>query len=203
MRSPSPPTCDGVNDDGQAGENDTLTNIDNLLGGSAADTLTLGAAPGILTGNDGGDTLGAGTARRLDDRRRQRRRQRRGAQLGRGLDHLRRRRRPRQGRCERHLAADCDLQDTTAPQTTISKTPKKGWYKASKGQGEFRFQSSEPGSTFECRVDGGGFHPCTSPFHRRVGRARHTFRVRAIDAAGNVDATPAVFSWRVVKPKHH
>ena len=42
-----------------------------------------------------------------------------------------------------------------------------------------------------------GVRPCTSPTNLRVGEGAHTFAVRAIDAAGNVDPTPASRSFVV------
>jgi hypothetical protein len=53
----------------------------------------------------------------------------------------------------------------------------------------FAFKSSRIGSTFECRVDGGGVKACSSPFTTSVlPPGGHRFSVRAIDAAGNVSA---------------
>jgi lysophospholipase L1-like esterase len=87
--------------------------------------------------------------------------------------------------------------DRTPPETTIIDGPPKRTHKR---RATYRFEASDPGSTFECRLDGGGFEQCTPP-HKLKGlyRGRHTFRVRAIDAAGNADATPAVDRFRVVK----
>ncbi len=57
----------------------------------------------------------------------------------------------------------------------------------------FEFTSSEPGSGFECSVDDAAFEPCVSPYTTApLAPGRHSFRVRAVDAAGNADPSPAV-----------
>jgi hypothetical protein len=55
---------------------------------------------------------------------------------------------------------------------------------------------------FECRLDNiARFGPCTSPTtFPELSYGKHTFRVRAIDAAGNVDPTPSVWRWDVLTP---
>ena len=88
--------------------------------------------------------------------------------------------------------------DTAAPDTTITAGPKK---KEKKGKASFSFSSSEPGSTFQCKLDDGSFEPCTSPDDVKVNKGKHTFAVRATDAAGNVDPTPASQGWKVKKKK--
>jgi Ca2+-binding RTX toxin-like protein len=60
-----------------------------------------------------------------------------------------------------------------------------------------RFAASER-SHFECKLDGRAFHSCRSPFRARLAAGRHTFRVYAIDAAGNRDRTPALLHLRVI-----
>jgi hypothetical protein len=76
--------------------------------------------------------------------------------------------------------------DTTRPGTTIDSGPAPG-ATVPADQVTFSFSSTEP-ATFECRIDGGGFIPCTSP-RTLSGLAvgPHTFTVRAIDLAGNTD----------------
>jgi hypothetical protein len=88
--------------------------------------------------------------------------------------------------------------DTSAPDTTITKRPKD---KSKHKQATFEFSSSEPGSSFECKLDNGAFAPCSSPDELKVGKGKHHFEVRARDAAGNVDPTPATDDWKVKKKK--
>ncbi len=84
----------------------------------------------------------------------------------------------------------------TPPETTITKAPKK---KLKKSKTKVKFTSSEPGSTFECRLKGKKakkkfrkFKPCSSPFKLKgLKPGKYKFDVRAIDPAGNPDPTPA------------
>jgi DNA-binding beta-propeller fold protein YncE len=78
--------------------------------------------------------------------------------------------------------------DATAPETTITVGPQG----PTKSDPSFAFASSEPGSTFECRLDSASFAPCTSPrAYGSLDDDDHTFRVRAVDGAGNKDGSPA------------
>lgn len=64
----------------------------------------------------------------------------------------------------------------------------------------FRFGSTEPGGSFECRLDRRVWKRCRSPERlRKAALGRHNFRVRAIDAAGNVDPEPSRWRFRVVR----
>lgn len=87
--------------------------------------------------------------------------------------------------------------DKTAPETTITKAPKR---KVKKGKVKVAFSSSESGGTFECKLDSGDYKACSSPATFRVKRGKHSILVRATDAAGNVDATPAEARFKR-KPK--
>jgi large repetitive protein len=85
--------------------------------------------------------------------------------------------------------------DSGAPNTTIDSAPAGT---TDDQTGDFAFSSSEGGSTFECRLDGGAFVTCTSPFASvALADGSHAFDVRAVDAAGNVDASPATHTWIV------
>jgi hypothetical protein len=82
--------------------------------------------------------------------------------------------------------------DTTPPETTIANGPPATTTNATVS---FEFTSSETGSSFACSLDGAGFAPCSSPVSYTVSVGSHQFQVRAQDAAGNVDETPASRSW--------
>lgn len=55
----------------------------------------------------------------------------------------------------------------------------------------FTFSSSEPGSTFECRIDVDAWQPCASPWSPTLEDGEHVLQVRAVDEAGNRDPSPA------------
>jgi hypothetical protein len=85
--------------------------------------------------------------------------------------------------------------DTVAPDTVITSTPPA---LSSSASANFSFSSSEAGSTFACGLDAGGTTSCESPkTFAGLGDGTHTFRVEAVDAAGNVDTTPAAYSWQI------
>src|SRR5918999_193075 len=82
--------------------------------------------------------------------------------------------------------------DLTAPETTVDSGPADP---TNETGARFEFSSNES-STFECSLDEAGFGACETEYSD-LAEGEHTFRVRAADRAGNVDATPASFTWAV------
>jgi hypothetical protein len=88
--------------------------------------------------------------------------------------------------------------DTTAPDTTITTGTSGATTSTSAA---FSFTASEPGATYQCRIDGGSYSTCTSPkSYSGLATGAHTFDVRATDPASNTDATPASASWTITGP---
>ena len=89
--------------------------------------------------------------------------------------------------------------DATAPDTTILTNPANPTNNTS---ATFTFNGNDGSgvglASFECDLDGGGFSACASPkSYFALSEGSHTFQVRAIDALGNVDLTPAAYTWKV------
>jgi Bacterial Ig domain len=85
--------------------------------------------------------------------------------------------------------------DILPPITTLAKGPKKH---TTKHKAKFQFVSNEPGSSFMCKLDKKAFAACVAPKTVRVKTGKHTFKVEAVDPAGNIDPTPAVYHWKVL-----
>jgi hypothetical protein len=88
-------------------------------------------------------------------------------------------------------SADPDTTVTSGPTTPTDPTP------------DFAFSSDMAGSTFECKVDGGAFEPCSSPTTLPTqADGQHVFYVRAVNG-GRTDPTPASHTFTVdtTKPK--
>jgi len=86
--------------------------------------------------------------------------------------------------------------DKTAPETVLtSQTTDPS------GTASFAFTGSDALSglaSFACNLDGSVFSACTSPQpYSGLSNGDHTFRVRAVDVAGNVDAEPASYTWTI------
>jgi hypothetical protein len=85
--------------------------------------------------------------------------------------------------------------DTTAPETTVDSGPAGP---TNDSTPTFAFSSSEPGSTFQCRIDAASFSACSSPLTTApLADGPHSFEVRAIDKAANTDQSPASRSFSV------
>ena len=81
-----------------------------------------------------------------------------------------------------------------APDTAITSGPANP---TASGDASFEFTATEP-AFFECQLDGGGFNFCASPqAYSELANGTHTFEVRATDFTGNVDPTPASYTWTI------
>lgn len=79
--------------------------------------------------------------------------------------------------------------DTVPPDTTINSAPPQF---SNSPTAEFTFSANEQDVTFECQLDSGPWERCLSPKrYVELAERSHTFQVRATDAAGNVEPTPA------------
>ena len=85
--------------------------------------------------------------------------------------------------------------DLVPPDTTIASHP--GAIETT-APATFAFTSSEGGSAFRCSLDGAAPAPCATPqTYGSLAVGPHSFTVAAVDAAGNVDPTPASYAWTV------
>jgi gliding motility-associated-like protein len=85
--------------------------------------------------------------------------------------------------------------DTKTPETTIVSGPPAT---TSSKAAEFNFTSNESGVTYEASLDGAAFAIVSNPVtFNNLQDGLHTFSVRAIDAAGNIDASPAAHTWTI------
>jgi large repetitive protein len=83
--------------------------------------------------------------------------------------------------------------DNVVPNTTLDSGPSDP---SASADATFAFSADEGGSIFECELDGSGFSSCSSPkSYTSLSEGSHTFKVRAVDAAGNADATSAQSTW--------
>src|SRR5438132_1152348 len=92
--------------------------------------------------------------------------------------------------------------DTTPPETSIESGPAEGSLTNSP-QAAFTFSGTDdrtPATAlgFNCSLDGAAFVACVNPqTYTGLADGQHAFMVRAVDAAGNVDPTPATRTWTV------
>ena len=85
--------------------------------------------------------------------------------------------------------------DTTPPETTITSGPPAS---TSSTSATFAFTATESGSTFLCKLDSNAEAGCTSGItYSNLAAGSHHFEVRARDAAGNIDPSPAIWNWTI------
>jgi hypothetical protein len=86
--------------------------------------------------------------------------------------------------------------DRTPPDTTITNQPPNPSLSSA---ADFAFTSTEPMSTFRCRLDDApAFTTCpVDGIYTGLFDGEHTFRVRAADALENEDPTEASYTWTV------
>jgi hypothetical protein len=96
------------------------------------------------------------------------------------------------GNCDGTPAVRTWVVDLTAPDTVITTGPANP---STSSTASFVFSGSEPGA-FLCALDGGAAAACASPAsYAGLTDGVHWFTVRACDAAGNCDPTPAAREW--------
>lgn len=92
------------------------------------------------------------------------------------------------------------LEDSIAPDTSIGSHPADP---ANSAAASFGFDATDASPSsgiagFECKLDDNAYASCTSPqSYGSLADGPHSFSVRATDEAGNVDGTPATFTWLV------
>lgn len=91
---------------------------------------------------------------------------------------------------------DNSVADTTPPETKIDSAPPDP---SPSSAASFTYESNEPGSAFECSLDGAPFSACAASGVTYAGLVNgpHAFAVRAIDPSANVDPSPAGYSFSV------
>jgi hypothetical protein len=81
-----------------------------------------------------------------------------------------------------------------APETTITSGPPNPAGPAA----AFAFSSSQPGASFQCRLDAAPFADCTSPTsYSGLADGGHAFEVRAWTLAAGADPSAARWTWSV------
>jgi hypothetical protein len=97
---------------------------------------------------------------------------------------------------------DTSLGDKTPPETTLKTKPTDP---SESTTANFTYESNEPNSTFECKMDSGPFESCSASgkTYTSLALGSHTFQVVAIDASNNKDATPAGYTFNIALTPPH
>ncbi len=86
--------------------------------------------------------------------------------------------------------------DTTPPNTSITSKPPS---LTNSNSASFEFSANETGCEFKTYLDGSwsGWSSSKSKSYSSLSDGEHTFKVKARDAAGNEDSSPASYTWKV------
>lgn len=178
----------GIDGTDGADDDDISAEFDNLIGGKGADTLTGSDGANLIVGGRGHDMMfgldGPDTINALDDGPDT-------SNCGGGTDVA------QTDVAQTEVVTGCESTDS-APETEMTLRPER---KITTKRARFRFESSTGGVTgFECSFDRSAFAPCASPqVVRQLSLGRHRFAVRAIDADGDADISPAKATFKRVK----
>ncbi len=82
------------------------------------------------------------------------------------------------------------IPDSIPPNTILNTKPANP-----SNDSTFTFSSDDQFARFECKIDSGAWTACTSPKTYTLTDGAHTFSVRAVDPAGNIDSTPESYTW--------
>jgi len=87
------------------------------------------------------------------------------------------------------------------PNTFLKKGPAKRVVTADrKAKVKISFFASEP-ATFTCKLDKATAKPCNGTFKKKVRTGKHQVTITATDLVGNVDPSPLVVKFKVVRKK--
>ena len=177
-------------DDGAMGEGDNVrADVEDVEASELGDTVSGSPATNVLLGRDGNDRLDplGGTdfvsAGGADDTIQLRDGAADTARCGSGSDTV-------TADTFDTLDPDCENVSRPAPETTIDSAPPDP---TDDRTPTFAFSSNDATASFQCRFDDQGFGPCVSPYlsPNDLAYGPHAFEVRAVDALGNADPTPA------------
>ena len=88
--------------------------------------------------------------------------------------------------------------DATPPNTQITQRPDQ---RSRDPRATFHFTANEPATSFQCHIDDHAWNICASPITYHLARDHHVFAVRGEDQFGNLEATPATYSFQIL-PAH-
>jgi glucose/arabinose dehydrogenase len=83
-----------------------------------------------------------------------------------------------------------------SPVARLSKRPPR---RTQNTTARFSLSADQAGSQFECSLDGKPFKRCgSSPVYKKLKPGAHVLKVRAVNPAGMVAASPVVYRWKVL-----